>query len=101
MKNIRDWLIACGHAEGISFLALLFIAMPLKYMAGLPLAVTIVGGLHGILFIAFISLLWEARKRMKLSWWTCIKAVGLAITPFGTFFLGRVIPAMAGVRTDK
>jgi integral membrane protein len=40
--------------EGYSFLILLFIAMPLKYMAGIPLATKVVGMIHGILFFAFI-----------------------------------------------
>lgn len=40
-----------GFIEGMSLLILLFIAMPLKYWAGLPLAVTIVGSVHGGLFI--------------------------------------------------
>lgn len=43
-----------GFAEGISTLVLFGIAMPLKYLADLPLAVKIVGSIHGILFIALI-----------------------------------------------
>jgi len=39
--------------EGISFIVLLGIAMPLKYLAGMPQAVTFAGWLHGMLFIAF------------------------------------------------
>ena len=41
-------------AEGISFLLLLLIAMPLKYLADLPLAVKYVGWLHGLLFIIYL-----------------------------------------------
>ncbi len=37
--------------EGVSFLVLLFVAMPLKYFAGQPLAVKMVGWLHGVLFM--------------------------------------------------
>lgn len=37
-----------GLLEGLSFLVLLFIAMPLKYMAGEPMAVKIVGMTHGV-----------------------------------------------------
>jgi len=44
-------------AEGISYLALLFIAMPLKYFFYFPLAVKYTGWLHGILFMAYIVLL--------------------------------------------
>ena len=46
--------------EGTSFLVLLFVAMPLKYLAGLPLAVRIVGSLHGLLFLMFLAALLRA-----------------------------------------
>jgi integral membrane protein len=42
--------------EGLSYVALLFIAMPLKYFADLPLAVRVVGMAHGVLFIAYVVL---------------------------------------------
>ena len=42
-----------GMIEGISFLLLLGIAMPLKYVWGMPIAVKIVGWAHGLLFTAF------------------------------------------------
>ena len=40
--------------EGISYLLLLFVAMPMKYMYGMPEAVSIVGSAHGLLFVVFI-----------------------------------------------
>src|SRR5262249_19012058 len=42
-----------GLAEGVSFLLLLGVAMPLKYFADYPMAVTVVGTIHGVLFILF------------------------------------------------
>ena len=80
--------------EGISYLVLLFVAMPLKYMVGFPLAVRIVGALHGVLFIAGGMLALEGiRSRGKpWSWgWTIFVA---ALLPCGTFFLDR------GLRED-
>nr|MBJ6878079.1 DUF3817 domain-containing protein [Vibrio cholerae] len=47
-------LRAIGLIEGISFLLLLFVAMPLKYFAGFATAVKITGMAHGVLFILFI-----------------------------------------------
>ena len=81
-----------GIAEGISFLVLLGIAMPLKYAAGIPIAVTIAGSLHGVLFIAFMVLSWEVKNepvvtrwKKNLAWMViCFLA---AILPFGTFVL--------------
>lgn len=93
MKKIRNTLISVGHAEGISFILLLFIAMPLKYMADMPLAVRIAGSIHGILFIAFIAVLWDARNKMKLTRLVTAKAFILSIIPFGTFFLPKVVPS--------
>ncbi|MEI9943868.1 MAG: DUF3817 domain-containing protein [Chitinophagaceae bacterium] len=62
MKKTFHWFRKIAIAEGISFLVLLAIAMPLKYFAGFPLAVTIVGALHGILFVAFLILAWEVKR---------------------------------------
>ncbi len=74
-------------AEGISFLLLLFIAMPLKYFADMPLAVKYTGWAHGVLFIAY----WVAAVPLftKLKWDPeRIVGVGLAsVLPFGTFVL--------------
>ena len=79
-------------AEGISFLVLLFIAMPLKYLAAFPIAVTVAGSIHGILFVAFIILAWEVKDQpIVLGWkknfawlFTCFVA---GILPCGTFVL--------------
>ena len=40
--------------EGISFLLLLFVAMPMKYLADRPSMVRILGMAHGLLFVLFI-----------------------------------------------
>ena len=39
--------------EGVSFIVLLVVAMPMKYFWGMPDAVTVVGMVHGILFLLF------------------------------------------------
>ncbi len=78
-----------GIAEGISFLVLLFIAMPLKYAAGFPLAVTVVGSIHGFLFIAYVIAMIRALLEHK---WGLKKISGVfvaALLPFGTFILDR------------
>lgn len=78
-----------GMSEGISFLVLLFIAMPLKYFANFPIAVTIVGGLHGVLFIAFLVLAWETKKEYAKPFFWLAKALLASILPFGTFVMDR------------
>lgn len=78
-----------AFAEGISFLVLLLIAMPLKYWAGFPMAVTIVGGAHGLLFIAFLALAWEVKQKYKRSWLWLAKAGLSSILPFGTIYMEK------------
>lgn len=75
--------------EGISFLVLLCIAMPLKYYAGMPLAVKYVGWAHGLLFIGYILLAIPLFTRIK---WPMERIYGVGIAsllPFGTFVLER------------
>lgn len=76
-------------AEGISFLLLLGVAMPLKYIWGDPTAVKMLGMAHGVLFVAFIALAFEVYGKLnkKFSWF--VYACLLSIVPFGTFYLDR------------
>jgi integral membrane protein len=83
--NLFQWFRKTAIAEGISFLVLLFIAMPLKYFAASPTAVTIVGGLHGVLFVVFVALAWIVKK--DLVWF--IKAFIASLLPFGTIIMDK------------
>lgn len=77
--------------EGVSFLVLLAIAMPLKYLFAFPIAVRIVGMAHGVLFIAFlVCLAWAATAR---SWGMgrCVLAFLASLLPGGTFVLDRAL----------
>lgn len=49
-------------AEGLSYILLLGVAMPLKYIAGLPQAVRVLGSLHGALFVLFVLALVAAMR---------------------------------------
>ena len=83
------WFRKIAFAEGVSFLILLFVAMPLKYFAGIPMAVTIVGGLHGILFVAFIIMAYQIKETYKRDLKWVAKAFLASILPFGTFVMDR------------
>lgn len=89
MKNSFHWFRKIAMAEGVSFLVLLFVAMPLKYLAHFPLAVTVVGGLHGILFVAFLGLANEVRTSYNKSIGWMAKAFFASILPFGTFIMDK------------
>ena len=75
--------------EGTSFLVLLFIAMPLKYLAGLPLAVRIVGSVHGLLFLMFMAALYRAGSERGWPLRRWVLAFVSSILPFGTFIFDR------------
>ncbi|HMR56208.1 MAG TPA: DUF3817 domain-containing protein [Cyclobacteriaceae bacterium] len=76
-------------AEGISFLLLLLIAMPLKYFFGFPLAVKLVGWAHGVLFIAYILLAFSVVSIMRWNWFNTGIALAVSIIPAGTFWLDK------------
>src|SRR5688572_25686419 len=69
--------------EGVSFLVLLGIAMPLKYAAGIPEAVKIVGWIHGVLFVALCALIAGAMRRGNLPFKTAAMVFVASLLPFG------------------
>jgi integral membrane protein len=76
-----------GIAEGISFLVLLLIAMPLKYYMDVPQAVKFTGWIHGILFIAYVIAVFVSIPAMRWGWFKVLIALGASLIPFGTFVL--------------
>jgi integral membrane protein len=77
--------------EGVSYLALLFIAMPLKYFFDIPKAVTYTGWAHGFLFIMYYLFLLPARTSGNWSIKFSIWAALAAWIPFATFVLEKQI----------
>jgi integral membrane protein len=80
-------LRAISLLEGCSFLLLLGIAMPLKYFAGMPIAVKVVGWLHGVLFVMFCIALADAYRKHNWSFGQGVFAFFMALVPFGPFVL--------------
>ena len=78
-----------GIAEGISFLILLLIAMPLKYYFKIPEAVKITGWVHGALFIGFLYFAFEVMGTCKKNFGWFLKAFVAAFIPLGTFIFDR------------
>ena len=78
-----------GIAEGVSFLVLLLIAMPLKYLFHIPEAVKVFGWVHGALFIAFLYFAFEVMGSLKKNMGWFAKAFAAAIIPFGTFVFDK------------
>lgn len=80
-----------GRLEGVSFLLLLGVAMPLKYLADMPQFVTWVGWAHGLLFVGFLAALGSAHRHAGWPWLTLVGGLAASVLPFGTFvFEARV-----------
>lgn len=88
-------LRAIGLAEGLSFLVLLGVAMPLKYLAGEPLAVKVVGWAHGVLFIAYLAALGQTALTHRWSMFKVALGVIAALLPFGPFVMDRRLRSWA------
>jgi integral membrane protein len=91
MRNPLSLLRIIGDLEGVSYLLLLGVAMPLKYKAGIPQAVTWVGSLHGALFVAFCAALLQVHVTRRWSLTRTLSAFLSSLIPFGTFLLSRAL----------
>lgn len=72
-------------AEAATLVLLFCVAMPLKYMAGLPLAVSIVGSIHGLCFLLFIFVLIRAFFMRSVGLSYSLALIVGAFIPFGGF----------------
>ena len=88
-----------GVLEGISFLVLLGVAMPLKYLAGIAQAVRVVGWLHGLLFMGFVAALIQTSQLRGWPAGRTGRAFISALLPFGTFFLDKRLREEAATLT--
>ena len=73
--------------EGVSFLVLLGIAMPLKYFAGMPQMVRVVGMAHGLLFLLFVAAVFQVAFALRWPLMRVMGALAASVVPFGPFIL--------------
>ena len=85
VSQLRRWALV----EGVSYLLLLFVAMPLKYLAGQPMAVSVVGMAHGVLFVVVGVLLVMALFVAKWSIGRAAFVFFCTLVPFATFLIDR------------
>lgn len=83
-----------SFCEGVSFLLLLFVAMPLKYIWQQPEAVRHTGMAHGILFIVLYFLLVTCWGRGLMTTRTAALAAVAAVLPGGPFVMDRRLKAL-------
>jgi integral membrane protein len=75
--------------EALSFLILLGIAMPLKYIWEMPQMVQIVGMAHGVLFLLYIAGAVYMSQKLHWNWKTLAIVVLCSVVPFGPFYVER------------
>lgn len=88
MGQIRRFRMT-ALAEGSSFLLLLFVAMPMKYVMGMPRVVTVVGAIHGILFLAYVAQLVTLRSTHQWDNRFSFAAFLASLLPFGPFIFDK------------
>ncbi len=94
----------CGLAvaEGVSFLLLLCVGVPLKHLLGIPQAVRVLGPIHGGLFILYVVAVFQAAPRLRWSVRQIALALGAGVVPAATFFLeARLRKPDEAIRGDK
>jgi integral membrane protein len=75
--------------EGVSYLLLLFIATPIKYLAGIDSFVKLLGMPHGLLFIGYVILAIVLKYELEWKSKTFFTVLVASIIPFGTFYIDK------------
>ncbi|WP_323807963.1 DUF3817 domain-containing protein [Halarcobacter mediterraneus] len=83
--------------EGLSFLVLVLIAMPIKYIGGDPQPVKIIGMAHGVLFIIFMLSLFEAKIRHEWENSLTLQLFILSLIPFGAIFIEKKVKPIRNI----
>ena len=86
LKTAIGRLRVIGFLEGVSFLVLLFIAMPLKYIFDMPETNMVVGMAHGLLFILYIFSVIQVAIELSWNFRKVLLAFVASVIPFGTFY---------------
>ena len=75
--------------EGVSYILLLLVGVPLKYFGDDPILVKTLGMPHGMLFLAYIVLALLIRSKMKWDFKTTSIVLVASLLPFGTFYINK------------
>ncbi|XOB63450.1 DUF3817 domain-containing protein [Campylobacterota bacterium DY0563] len=81
--------------EGLSYLILVFVAMPIKYIGENPYPVKVFGMIHGVLFIIFMISLFEAKIKEKWNTGLMFQLFVLSLIPFGAFVIEKRVKPKA------
>jgi integral membrane protein len=90
MKELKALTIA-GYLEGLSFILLLGVAMPIRHYFEISEPVRYLGMTHGVLFIAYVVILMSTASKVKMPLWGMPGGVIAALLPFGPFVFDRML----------
>ena len=76
-----------SYLEGISYILLLFIAVPIKYYTNDPSLVKLLGMPHGLLFVAYVILSLVNSKEYRWNSKKTLVVLISSVIPFGTFYV--------------
>ena len=89
MFSLKNCFRIVALLEGVSYILLLFIAVPIKYIQGNPEYVKLLGMPHGLLFMAYIVLALVVGMKQKWNMKTMFIVLIASILPFGTFYVDK------------
>jgi integral membrane protein len=88
-KNMTNIFKITSFFEGVSYVLLLFVGVPLKYFGDNPILVKSLGMPHGMLFLAYIVMALLIREKMKWDVKSTLGVLVASILPFGTFYINK------------
>jgi integral membrane protein len=90
-RNDLAALRLCSILEATTLIVLLFVAVPLKHLGHFPVAVTIMGPLHGLAFLAYVWAVFDTSSNMRWKAHEIARLVLAAFVPFAGFSTGRYV----------
>lgn len=90
MLSFKNIFRIVALLEGVSYILLLFVATPIKYLGNDPQYVKLLGMPHGMLFIAYIAFAIILKNDYQWNTKQFITVLVASVIPFGTFYIDKV-----------
>ena len=84
-------LYALAFADGVALLTLVLVAVPIKRLLDLPVFVSVLGPIHGVLFLSLLATVTVALNKKALPGVLAFKIVALAFIPMGGVYADHLI----------